>query len=118
MLLAVGCEGVATPETPRERLVAAEVSFGLVLDQVKLLTINGQIIPGSETANRVAFLLVEARGTLDAWQVDPDNINFATTTSGLLIQLRALLAASLQETSYIPIFTVAMAGYNKGGKIV
>ena len=100
-LVLVGCAGV--PVTPREQLVAAEVTYGSILDDVRSLATSGIIGPGSQTADTVAMFLVEARAALDAWQVNPDDPNMAVFAQKALDRLKSLLLRMSQQSTGPPI---------------
>ena len=100
-LVLVGCAGI-TPETPREQLVAAEVTYSLFLDDVRSLATSGIIEPGSSTADTVALFLVEARAALDAWQVNPDDPNMAVFAQKSLERLKLLLLRMSQQSTGPP----------------
>ena len=113
-LVLVGCAGVPAPETPREQLVAAEVSYGSILDDVRSLATSGIIEPGSQTADTVALFLIEARAALDAWQVNPDDPNMAVVAQKSLERLKLLLLRMSQQSTGPPVMTLAMWTTLKG----
>jgi hypothetical protein len=119
-LVLVACAGTPTPETPREKLVAAEATYSTLLDDVRSAATSGIIEPGSETAHTVAALLVEARAALDAWQADPDNPNMAVFVQKSLERLKALLLRLSQESRAPPIddSIIVMAGGFDGLRVV
>jgi hypothetical protein len=73
-LLAVVLLGLAacavTPETPRERLVAAETTYQAAVATVRDLALAGRIT--QEQAPRVRAAIVAARTSLDLWHANPD----------------------------------------------
>ena len=101
VMLAVGaCAGIGpipSPETSREKLAAAEISYGALLDQVGSLTAAGLIERGSSTADTVAVLLVETRAALDAWQTAPDDPSLAQFGLATISRLKLLLISLNQE---------------------
>ncbi|MEE8606723.1 MAG: hypothetical protein V3S55_03885 [Nitrospiraceae bacterium] len=91
-----GCLGAGlspvTPESPREKLVAAEAAYEFALLEVRSLIVNGIIVPKSNLAGTVAFLIIETRKALDVWQTSPDNPNYHLAAITALSGLQAELA--------------------------
>lgn len=106
MLSLAGCAlpGVITPETPREKLVAAEAAYEVVLFQIKSLVVNGLITPGDRMAMRLITILDETRAALDAWQDNPDDLSLSVAAKHALVALRGylLLFIPTQESNYEP----------------
>lgn len=75
------------PETPRERLVAAETDYTAVVTTVRDLINTGTLKAGTQTADHVSNAIVTARAALDAWQLAPDSEDELQTG---LLALRAL----------------------------
>lgn len=102
----VGCASTipVAPETPRERLVSAEAGYEFALLEVRMLIVQGIIIPNSQLANRMGLLIIESRNALDVWQTNPDNPNFLVLGIAALRHFQALIAANIvtQESGVWP----------------
>lgn len=100
VLLVTACaQGPVTPETAREKLAAAELTYEGVLLEVKSLVTIGLIKPGSDTAEAISLSITEVRSALDQWQLSPDSPNYLAITTAALLRLQQhLLEASLQES--------------------
>lgn len=100
LLVAACVQGPVTPETAREKLAAAELTYEGVLLEVKSLVATGLIKPGSDTAEAVGLGIIEVREALDQWQLSPDSPNYLVIVTAALLRLQQrLLEASLQESS-------------------
>lgn len=93
MLTVAACEtvNIPAPETTREKLVAAELSFDFVLDEVNNLVALRVITPGSETAYAIGQTLVEIDKGLEIWRANPDNIAYSLIVLTLLDDLKLYL---------------------------
>lgn len=89
----VGCANAVTPETPRERLAAAEVTYQAAVSTVRDFIVAGTLKPGTQTAEHAATSIRTARVALDAWHAAPDNEDQMTTA---LLALQALNTVLLQ----------------------
>lgn len=89
-----GCASIdpVTPETPREKLVAAEAAYEFALLEVRSLIVNGVIEPGTSLADTVGILIVETRNALDVWQSNPDDPNFILAATVALQRLQLEIA--------------------------
>lgn len=105
---ACGLPGAITPETPREKLVAAEAAYEVVLLQIKSLVNNGLVKPNTDVSRALATVLRESRAALDTWHLNPDDLSFEIASQVALRGLQRYLATliSTQESSYDP------SGYN------
>jgi len=97
VLLLVGCTGVVVPESPRESLTAAEVTYQGVLNTANDFVTQGIIKKGSENAIKVGSAIIAARTALDAWHVVPDNRDRMTTAISALKVVQSLLT-TLKQT--------------------
>ena len=100
-----GCAGTlapVTPETPRESLVAAEAAYEFAMLEVRSLIVSGYIVPQTELSDSVAFIIIETRNALDAWQSNPDNPNLAVAAQSALRALQAEVArmVAAQKTAW------------------
>ncbi len=76
-MLVGSCASVVppVPETPRERLAAAEISFGFILDEVHNLVVMGFIEPASDEAKVIGQILMEIDTAMQAWRRSPDDVD-------------------------------------------
>jgi len=87
-----GCVGTeAVPQTPRERLVAAEATYQAALGTANDFVVQGLIVKGSENAIMLGSAIITARAALDAWHVVPDNQDRMITAISALKVLQATL---------------------------
>lgn len=93
-----------TPETPRESLVAAEAAYEFALLEVKSLIVSRYILPGSDRALDVRFMIVETRAALDAWQLTPDNPKAAFAAQAILNALRAEIARMISANEDVSVW--------------
>lgn len=91
LLLFTGCEtlGVATPETPREKLLAAETSYLAAAQTITDLA-ERRVIQGT-AAHRVKAVLLTARNALNLWHLDPDNLSRLRAAQAAVLALQGLL---------------------------
>lgn len=103
MLSLAGCAlpGAITPETPREKLVAAEAAYEVVLLQIKSLVNNGLLKPGTSATRALKTVLTESRTALDTWHLNPDDLSFERASQVALGALQRYLATlvATQESS-------------------
>lgn len=86
-----GCVNQPLPETPRERLAAAEVTYQGALNTIGQLIDQGTIVKGSPVAQRVGQAIVAARSSLDIWQQLPDSEDRQTAAIAALSALQKVL---------------------------
>lgn len=93
LVFIVGCStlGIVSPETPRERLVAAELTYEAVLTSVRDLVVAGTIVKNTDTGDQIANAIVAARTALDVWQLTPDNRDNMTLALTTLQTLQGVL---------------------------
>lgn len=91
LFVVAGCANQPLPETPRERLAAAEVTYQGALNTIGQLTEQGTIVKGSPAAQRVGMAIVTARSSLDIWQQLPDSEDRQTAAIAALQALQAVL---------------------------
>lgn len=74
LVFALGIAGcVSTPQTPRQWLASAELTYQSALHSINDLTAQGVIEPGSEKARQAADAIKATRAALDVWQTNPDS---------------------------------------------
>lgn len=86
-----GCVTQTPPETPRQKLAAAEVTYQGVVETVSALITQGTLIKGSKTAQRVADAVLSARIALDIWHQMPDSQDRQTAAIAALSALQQVL---------------------------
>lgn len=91
VLLVAGCATETIPQTPRERLVAAEATYQAALSTANDFVNQGLIEQGSETAVKIGSAIVTARTALNAWHVVPDNQDRMVTALSALKVLQSVL---------------------------
>lgn len=91
LFLVSGCSNTPLPETPRERLAAAEITYQSALNTVDQMLTQGLIVPGSDIAQRLGAAIVSARASLDIWQQLPDNADSQTAAIAALSVLQKML---------------------------
>lgn len=93
LFVIVGCGGgpIVVPETPNERLIAAEVAYEGVITTVKDFIVQGVIVKGTPTADKVVQAIVVARAGLDAWGDAPANPNAMSVGLAGLKALQSIL---------------------------
>lgn len=79
------CVG-AVPETPRQKLVAAEATYSAALSVIEAAHRRG-IIDDAESRAYVLLSVASAREALDRWHEDPDNPSFAQSALSALAAL-------------------------------
>lgn len=86
LLLVVPAAGCSiTPETPREKLLAAESAYQAALQSVPQIVATGQLDAADKSRLRLA--ITAARASLDAWHRSPD---LNDSGAAALAALRAL----------------------------
>lgn len=89
LLVVGGCSSVPAPETPRERIVAAEAAY-----QAALATIGDMIDQGTirkEHVPDIKAAIITARAALNAWQDAPDSRSHMTTALAAIRTLQEVL---------------------------
>ena len=106
MISLAGCAlpGAIPPETTREKLVAAEAAYEVVLLQIKSLVNNGLLKPGTSASRALKVVLTESREALDTWHLNPDDLSFEQASQIALRALQRYLATLVtsQESRYEP----------------
>lgn len=92
----IGCGTVLTPQTARERLAAAEVSYQTAATTILNLNASGVIKSGTDTARMVISSAQTANSGLSAWRATVDS---PVAESAAMAALRALqtLLVGLQK---------------------
>jgi len=85
----IGC--VATPDTPRQRLAAAEVSFNTALKTIDRLADTGVLVKGSDTARAAHTGVLSTNAGLMAWRSNIDDSEAQAAVYAALNSLQALL---------------------------
>ena len=85
----IGC--VATPDTPRQRLAAAEVSFSTALKTIDRLADTGVLLKGSDTAKAAHAGVMSTNAGLVAWRVNINDSEAQAAVYAALNSLHALL---------------------------
>lgn len=92
IFLVVGCvSSTVAPETPRERLAAAEVTYAFALSSIDALVNHGLIEPGTEAAHSLGTAIIASRAALDAWQAVPNDKDRMVTALSALRVLQSVL---------------------------
>ncbi len=91
--IVAGCAGLGVPETPREKLVAAEVTYQAAVSTVRDLVNAGTIKKGTDVGYRVVTLIVAARSALNAWHSLPEDRDYMATALVALTALQGIINA-------------------------
>jgi hypothetical protein len=89
VLLPAACGSLPAPETNRERLAAAEVTFQAALQTANDLVAAGKLDEGAKA--RVGSALQAAYTALQAWRLNPDMADSYQTTLAALRAVQAVL---------------------------
>jgi len=90
MLSLSGC-ALTGAITPREKLVAAEAAYEVILLQIKSLVNNGLLEPGTSATRILKIVLTESREALDTWHLNPDDLSFEIAGQAALRTLQRYL---------------------------
>lgn len=89
LLFAVAaCAGV-TPQTPRERLAAAELSYQAALSEIRVLADAGLIKGNTAATTAASVRTVDA--AIAAWRLNPDSPDYMAAANSALAPLLKLI---------------------------
>lgn len=97
LIVLVGCVSPPAPETMRQKLAAAELSYQGALQTIQSLQQSGLIVKGSNTARRVITAVKTANAGLVQWRAQVDSPAAQTGALAALSSLSTLIAELQHE---------------------
>lgn len=100
ILFVVGCGTLNTPvpETPREKLTAAEISYIGAGSAIEQLVNTGVIVKGSAVALSLKTASVTTNQALILWRAAPENLSYRDAAIASLTALQTALASVSQRS--------------------